>query len=318
VGDTTSLARLVRFVAEHDRGEICIHGAFEDTPRHLDIAAAEAPPNRGLRVTSEDLPEGQTVLFTDRVYDPQKLKTALQEGKGPESAVVWRLDVKSDLNAAADELKRRTEYQPIGRYWAWGLARRLAERLRPTSTLPNHVTIAAATCFLIACGLLAFTGGNWIANAAAALLLAVALVLDTADGHLARLQRTTSHFGRWLDSVLDELCDVTLHTAVAWTAYAQTRQPWWLLLGTLYVAGKYLFFVSKQEISGECTKVNQNDGPLSPGLLQRCARVLEHADIRWHCWIVLAAVGCLQWELLAYSIYYPARAAAVGRRWAGT
>jgi hypothetical protein len=35
-----------------------------------------------------------------------------------------------------------------------------------------------------------------------------------------------------------------------------------------------------------------------------------HADVRWHLWIVLAAIGRLDVALVAYAFYYPARAMA--------
>ena len=76
-----------------------------------------------------------------------------------------------------------------------------------------------------------------------------ALVLDTADGRLARLQGTSSAFGRWLDHVLDELADITLHAAIAWSMFQAGGPAWWLAVGMLYAAGKYLFFV--QSVAGQ-------------------------------------------------------------------
>ena len=74
-------------------------------------------------------------------------------------------------------------------------------------------------------------------------------MLDTADGRLARLQGTSSAFGRWLDQVLDELADMVLHAAIAWAAFCRDGQPGWLLLGILYASSKYLFQV--QSLLGE-------------------------------------------------------------------
>jgi hypothetical protein len=39
-------------------------------------------------------------------------------------------------------------------------------------------------------------------------------------------------------------------------------------------------------------------------------RLAGHADVRWHLWIVLAAAGRLDFALVAYAVYYPARALA--------
>ena len=71
-------------------------------------------------------PEHATVLRTDRLYDPNKLRRAYLKGKDPESAVIWRLDRPLGLAGAEDELIRRRTYQPLGSYWAIGPARTLA------------------------------------------------------------------------------------------------------------------------------------------------------------------------------------------------
>ncbi len=39
-------------------------------------------------------------------------------------------------------------------------------------------------------------------------------------------------------------------------------------------------------------------------------RLIGHADLRWHLWIVLALVGRLDLALAAYAGYFPARAVA--------
>jgi hypothetical protein len=39
-------------------------------------------------------------------------------------------------------------------------------------------------------------------------------------------------------------------------------------------------------------------------------RLIGHADIRWHLWIVLAVVGRLDVALAVYAAYFPARALA--------
>ena len=37
-------------------------------------------------------------------------------------------------------------------------------------------------------------------------------------------------------------------------------------------------------------------------------RMIGHADIRWHLWILLALIGRLEIGLVLYTAYYPARA----------
>jgi hypothetical protein len=45
-------------------------------------------------------------------------------------------------------------------------------------------------------------------------------------------------------------------------------------------------------------------------LPHKVVRLAAHADVRWHLWIVLAALGRLDWALAAYAVYFPARALA--------
>jgi hypothetical protein len=261
------------------------------------------------------------VLRTDRFYDRWRLRRRLSRGGSPESAVLWRLDRPESLLAADEELIRRLTYQPIGRFWAFPLAQRLAEWLRPTSIRPNAVTATSAALMLAAAALIAAGATGLAAAAGIATAMALALVLDTADGRLARLQGTSSAFGRWLDEFLDEMVDLALHAAIAWAAFARDGRPVWLLLGMAYASGKYLFRV--QSSLGDELEGRTNSRPQSSVSLRRpdrshrlaeVVRLLGHADLRWHLWIVLAAIRRLDIALVAYAIYFPVRTLAGGIR----
>jgi phosphatidylglycerophosphate synthase len=264
------------------------------------------------------------VLRTDRFYDRSRLRRRLRRGASPESAVLWRLDRPEALHSADAELTRRLAYQPIGKFWAFPLAERLAERLRPTSIRPNAVTAASAALMLVAAAVVAFGPTGPAAACGTAAAMALALVLDTADGRLARLQGTSSEFGRWLDEFLDELVDLALHAAIAWAAFVRDGRPLWLLMAIAYVSGKYLFRVQSSlgeelERRGDgraMIPVRSGRGRDSRGLAG-LVRLLGHADLRWHLWIVLAAIGRLDAALAAYAVYFPARtlAGAIRKGW---
>jgi phosphatidylglycerophosphate synthase len=288
-------------------GPVPIYARLDEHPALAGPLAAR-PPGR-FALADGPPPDGAAVLRTDRLYDRSRLRRALRRGEDPETAVLWRLDRPQALAAAGDELVRRQSYQPLGRYWALDPARRLARALAPTRVQPNAVTLAAASLVLSASVTVARVPPGRAANLAAAAALALALVLDTADGHLARLQGTASAFGRWLDAWLDELCDMALHAAIAWSAFARTSASGWLLIGMLYAMGKYVFLVGVTEDKGEAGGVEPTP-PARPGraFARGAVRLAGHADVRWHLWIVLAAVGRLDAALVAYAVYYPARA----------
>jgi CDP-alcohol phosphatidyltransferase len=330
---------------------VVVHARADD---HQQLRELAGKAQRGDLVLVSGPPRADaTVLRTDRFYDAKRLRRGLRRGRSPESAVLWRLDRPESLQTADEELKRRLTYQPLGKYWAFPLARGLAQVLSPTRVRPNHLTLTAAALMLLAAGSIAVAHSGWPGRSITALALALALVLDTADGRLARLQGTSSAFGRWLDQVLDELADLAIHAAVAWTAYRQAGQPIWLVLGMVYASGKYLFLV--QSILGDELERRSSDTESStrstgcgnpPGFgfrfsvfgfrqygvrqqpktenrkpktstgrrvldwLAGAARLMGHADVRWHLWIALALPGRLELALAAYAFYFPARALA--------
>ena len=216
---------------------VLIHARPEEHHELRELAGDRLRP--GVVFVSGPPRADAVVLRTDRYYDAARP----ERGRSPESAVLWRLDRPEALFTADEELTRRLTYQPIGKYWAFPLAERLAEFLRPGPVRPNAVTLTAAALMLAAAGLTAAGADGWAGRAAVATAMALALVLDTADGRLARLQGTSSAFGRWLDQFLDELADLALHAAIAWSAFARDGRPAWLLLGIAYASGKYLVLV---------------------------------------------------------------------------
>ena len=308
------LDHLLELAGTFAEGPVSVHARLDEHDR-LKAVVGESTRAR-LRLVTGPPPENAAVLRSDRLYDPARLKKAIHRGRNPESAVIWRLDRPSGLDGADEELIRRRTYQPIGRFWALGPARLLAKALKPTRIRPNAVTIASGGLVLTASALVALDGPAWASRWLASAALAVALVLDTSDGHLARLQGTASEFGRWLDANLDELGDMALHAGIAWAAFARDGRPAWLVAGMLYAMGKYLFVIGAT--SGSALDVTP--GPTSatslpgPRGLRSLALLAGHADVRWHLWIILAAIGRLDAALVAYSLYFPARAVAGAAR----
>lgn len=275
-------------------------------------------PRDCVGIIEDEPPGGVPVLRTDRLYDGRRLRRALRLGLDPEAAAFWRLDRPEAIEGAEQELNRRLNYQPLGRYWAFPIADRIAANLAPTRIRPNALTLAAGGLMLAGAIVVGCGGLGWTGRAATAVAFAAALVLDTADGRLARLQGSCSAFGRWLDQVLDELADLTLHGAVAWAAFAATGSAIWLIFGLLFASGKYMFLV--QSLTGEELERSEPSVPPTAtsgslglrlaGHVRRIVRIMGHADLRWHLWILLAAVGRLEAALAIYAVYFPARALA--------
>ena len=148
---------------------------------------------------------------------------------------------------------------------------RLAELLRRRPVRPNAVTLASATLMLLAAGLIAAGLPAGSVARPSRRRWPLALVLDTADGRLARLQGTSSAFGRWLDQFLDEMADMALHAAIAWSAFARDGRPAWLLVGIIYASGKYLF-LAQSTLGDELERRSSTAGVGRSGPTAGCDR----------------------------------------------
>ncbi len=84
--------------------------------------------------------------------------------------------------------------------WDQQLARRLVAPLQQTAVTPNHITTLSLLTGLAAAGL--FAAGGALAHLGAVMFV-LALVLDHADGELARMTGRTSRFGHYYDLAAD-------------------------------------------------------------------------------------------------------------------
>lgn len=89
------------------------------------------------------------------------------------------------------------------------IAVRLASRLQNTSATPVQVTLVFGLCGLIAVGCI--LNGFY---AAAGIFLIMKSIIDAVDGELARLKKTPSYTGRYLDSIFDYILNFLVLLAV--------------------------------------------------------------------------------------------------------
>jgi phosphatidylglycerophosphate synthase len=112
---------------------------------------------------------------------------------------------------------------PWSKYIAWWASRR---RLTP-----NQVTTASLAVALLAAACCA-SGARW-GYVAGAVLLQLSFGLDCADGQLARLTRTFSAFGAWLDAMADRLKEYAVYAGLAVGSARTGDDVWWLAVTAL-------------------------------------------------------------------------------------
>ena len=141
------------------------------------------------------------------------------------------------------------------------IARLIANSLKETSYTPIDVTIWFTISGLIAivCILL---GYFW----AAAFFLIFKSILDAADGELARLKKTPSHTGRYLDSVADIILNLFIFISLWYIT--ETNFVYCIfaflgiqLQGTLY---NYYYVILRNNVNGDTTsRVFEYDSPVA-------------------------------------------------------
>lgn len=209
---------------------------------------------------------------------------------------------------------------PLSRWYVRPLAERFARRLADTFIRPTHLTWAGGCCSLAAAGLLVIAPQQHLAAAA---IVLCAWFFDRADGLLARLQRTVSPRGAWLDANLDELGDVCLHfaTAAAAATTSGTPLPYALLLA--FISGKYLFMhgLSSEPHSTSEYRNLATSPPAPAAWIRQVYHLPANSDVRMHLLLLALATGQLTAELALVAGYYNfrwiARYALVVRRLPG-
>ncbi|PKD43998.1 CDP-alcohol phosphatidyltransferase family protein [Rhodohalobacter barkolensis] len=154
------------------------------------------------------------------------------------------------------------------------IAIKIAQTFSNTSITPVHVTLMFGISGLTASWLI--IKGYY---APAGLFLILKSILDAADGELARMKRTPSYTGRYLDSVFD----IILNFIILFTIQQVTGQPLWLMLfafasiqlqGTLY---NYYYVILRQKSAhgDKTSRIFETDTPKAlPGEKQWSVNLL--------------------------------------------
>lgn len=139
------------------------------------------------------------------------------------------------------------------------IAKRIAAVLKNTRFTPIHVTVGFIISGILAIACILY-GWYWFA----AFFLILKSILDAADGELARLKKTPSYTGRYLDSVADIVLNFFILLAI-W--YITDYSIWFTILaflgvqlqGTLY---NYYYVILRNKFDGDTTsRVFENETP---------------------------------------------------------
>ena len=130
------------------------------------------------------------------------------------------------------------------------IAKLIASSLKKTSFTPIHVTLLFVISGLIGVYCI-IEDYKW----AAAFFLILKSILDAADGELARLKKTPSHTGRYLDSISDIILNLIILLAICYTSEISLIVTLFAffaiqLQGTLY---NYYYVILRNNSNGDTT-----------------------------------------------------------------
>ena len=118
----------------------------------------------------------------------------------------------------------------------------VAAPLAGTPVTPNHLTILRLVLGLAAAA--AFASGERGLVLAGCAVFLVSMLLDRADGELARLTGRTSRFGRLFDVAADAVCDCLVLVAVGIGARHGAFGEWAVAMGALGGASVAAIFLA--------------------------------------------------------------------------
>jgi hypothetical protein len=153
------------------------------------------------------------------------------------------------------------------------LAKLFANQLKNTRFTPIHVTLLFGVCGLIA--IYCILQHHYIL---ASFFIILKSIIDAADGELARIKKTPSYVGRYLDSVFDIVLNLLFLITICYVA--QTRL-WMTLIaffciqlqGTLY--NYYYVILRNKSVGGDKTsQIFEDKSPRAlPGETQKWVNI---------------------------------------------
>ena len=153
------------------------------------------------------------------------------------------------------------------------VAKKIAQSLKHTSFTPIHLTIAFVISGLIAIACI-LNHYYW----ATVFFLILKSILDAADGELARVKKTPSYTGRYLDSVSDIILNLLILITIWYItngSFALTLLAFFglQLQGTLY---NYYYVILRNKYNGDTTsRIFESETPKAlAGEKQRNVNIL--------------------------------------------
>ena len=115
------------------------------------------------------------------------------------------------------------------------ISRQLVRLMLRTGLKPNQVSLFSIAVGVTA-SLVVALGGRWATSVLPLVILEASMILDCCDGDIARLKYRFSRVGEWLDSMGDEIVQITLVAAIGLGLWHDGASAGWAAMGAAAAA----------------------------------------------------------------------------------
>ena len=176
------------------------------------------------------------------------------------------------------------------------ISRFVSKRIVHTPLTANHITLINGAIGL-AGGFFLSSGGYW-QGLIGALLFLLCVIMDGADGEVARLKLQESSFGQSLDYAVDNVVHVAVFAGIAVGLYRGAHNGLYLLALLLLLAG---FGLCALVVYRHILKRTPDELKRSPLAIRLMATLLTNRDFAYLV-LAFAVIGRLNWFLWATAL----------------
>jgi len=173
-------------------------------------------------------------LAIDAISNPTGNPVGSYKASAPEQPV-FKITSHDDMNKLEAHLWGQCRKDIDGFVSTWfnrHVSLAISRSIINSTITPNQVTYFAVLLGILAS--LIASGGGYLEILIGATLLQVSSIVDGVDGEIARMRVQGSVFGEWLDTIGDDLVNISFVLAIGYGSYVSSQALIWTYMAVFY------------------------------------------------------------------------------------